>query len=173
MHQNIAIITFIASANALTLESKLQAGFIDLGGLGDDILGLGDDILGMGEDIIVGGINYGTTVGTNLLNSGLALGDYVVSGDVLEDVEYVFSADFGEDLLDVGDAIVTGDLFVDGYEWATDGDSWGALGKVALATGYSLATGDVEQAWNIATNVNLYDPDYPEKEMKKAYKKYE
>ena len=172
MHQNIAIITFIASANALTLESKLQAGFIDLGGLGDDILGLGDDILGLGEDIIVGGINYGTTFGTNMLDSGLALGDYIVSGDVLEDVEYVFSADFGEDLLDVGDAIVTGDLFVDGYEWAKDERSWGALGKVTLATGYSLAIGDVEQAWNIATNVNLYDPDYPEKEMKKAYKKY-
>ena len=168
MHHNIAIITFIASANALMLESKLQAEFIDLGPidlgeLGDDILGLGGDVLNTGKDIVVGGIDYGTMVGGNLLNSGLAGIDYVVSGDVIEDIEYVFSADFGEDLLNVGDSLVTGELFVDGYEWASNGDSWGALGKVGLATGYSLMTGDVEQAWNIATNFDLYDPNYPEK----------
>ena len=158
MHHNIAIITFIASANALMLESKLQANNVF-----GDVLGVGNDVLNTGIDILEGGIDYGTMVGGNLLESGKAGVDYIVSGDVLEDVEYVFSADFGEDLLNAGDYLVTGDLFVDGYEWASNGESWGALGKVTLATGYSLMTGDVEQAWNIATNLDLYDPDYPEK----------
>lgn len=158
MHHNIAIITFIASANALMLESKLQANDF----LGD-VLGAGEDLLNTGIDLVETGIDYGTMVGGNLLESGKAGVDYFVSGDVLDDVEYVFSADFGEDLLDAGDYLVTGDLFVDGYEWASNGESWGALGRYTLATGYSLMTGDVEQAWNIATNFNLLDPDYPEK----------
>ena len=179
MHHNIAIITFIASANALMLESKLQAEYFDLGDLGDgllgygeDLLGYGGDLLGLGGDVLEIGIDYGTKVGGNLLGSAQSGLDYVVSGDVLDDIEYVFSADFGEDLLNLGDSLVTGELFVDGYEWASNGESWGALGKVTLATGLSLMTGDVEQAWNIATNWDLYDPNYPEKKMREAYENY-
>ena len=53
MHHNIAIITFIASANALMLESKLEAKF--LGKIPD----IGKDILEGGEDFIEDPIKTG------------------------------------------------------------------------------------------------------------------
>ena len=60
-------------------------------------------------------IGFGLDATENLVNSGLALGDYIISDDgLIEDLEYVFSADFGEELLKVGEAIITGELFIDG-----------------------------------------------------------
>ena len=53
MHHNIVIITFIASANALMLESKLEAKF--LGKIPD----IGKDILEGGEDFIEDPIGAG------------------------------------------------------------------------------------------------------------------
>ena len=55
-----------------------------------------------------------------------------------------------------------------------DGDNWAALLKVGLSTGQSLVTGDVEQAWNTATNWELYDGDHwdPETRSQAAYEEY-
>ena len=54
MHHNIAIITLIASANALMLESKLEAKF-----LGVKIPDIGKEILEGGEDFIEDPIKTG------------------------------------------------------------------------------------------------------------------
>ena len=168
MNFNKAIITFIASANAIKIQSQSQD-------VWSDMLDFGGDVLEFGWDATTTVIGFGLDTTENLVNSGLAVGEYIISDDgLIEDLEYVFSADFGEDLLNVGDAIITGELFVDGYNWMADGDNWAALLKVGLGTGMSLVTGDVEQAWNTATNWDLYDGDTwdPETHYREAYEKY-
>ena len=168
MNFNKAIITFIASANAIKIQSQSQD-------VWSDMLDFGGDVLEFGWDATTTVIGFGLDTTENLVNSGLAVGEYIISDDgLIEDLEYVFSADFGEDLLNVGDAIITGELFVDGYNWMADGDNWAALLKVGLGTGMSLVTGDVEQAWNTATNWDLYDGDTwdPETHYRNAYEDY-
>jgi len=120
-------------------------------------------------------IGFGVDATENLVDSVNAFTDYIISDDgLIEDLEYVFSPAFGEELLKVGDAIITGELFIDGFNWMSDGDNWAALLKVGLGFGHSLAHGDVEQAWNTATNWEMYDGDYwdPETHYKEAYEEY-
>ena len=134
MNFNKAIITFVASANAIKIQSKVQSQDV-----WSDMLDFGGDVLEFGWDATTTVIGFGLDTTANMVNSGLAVGEYIISDDgLIEDLEYVFSADFGEDLLDVGDAIITGQLFVDGYNWMADGDNWEALLKVGLGTGMSL-----------------------------------
>ena len=79
-------------------------------------------------------------------------------------------------MLSAGESLVTGEVFVDAWDWMSEdgGENWLALGKVALGTGASIAKGDLEQAWNIITNEDLYDEDYydPETHYRKAYDEY-
>ena len=192
MNYNKAIITFIASASAIKIQSQAQSedfwsdladGFEnawdDVQDWGEnaweDVQDWGEDVIEKTWDVTTKVIGFGLDVTENLVDSWLAFGDYIISDDgLIEDLEYVFSADFGKDLLEVGDAIITGELFIDGYNWMADGDNWAALLNVGLSTGKSLVTGELEEAWNTATNWELYDGDHwdPETRYKEAYEEY-
>ena len=140
MHYNTAIITFVVGANALKLNSRLEA----------------EDFWSDALDFIV---DTGNTIGEGIIDAG----EYIGSADGLsQDLETfgktITSADFWEqDMKNVGEFIISGDLFVDGYNWMADESNWEALGKVMLGTGMSLITGDFEQAFKISTNWDLYE----------------
>ena len=121
MNYNTAIIAFIASASATKIKSQADAEFvysIDWSAVGDGIVDgfvdLGEGIVDLGETIGEGIVDLGQdigeglseaavdvgehllTFGDNLLDSGEALGSYIISGDGLTyDVQYIFSKDFG------------------------------------------------------------------------------
>ena len=154
------IIAIVATANAIKLDTEAE--FIP--GVGDIPI-LGD---------IVGGIG---NFGENLWNSATGIWDYTTSGDGLtSDLKYVFSKDFGNDLLSVGDSIITGEVFEEAWDWMSEdgGENWLALGKVALATGMAVGQGDILGAWDTVTNECLYDEDCydPETHYRKAYEDY-
>lgn len=151
MNFNKSIISFLASANALKLQSKLDTefflidigedfvnGIIDVGegiyDLGDsivtgDIDGVGDSLLDITEAIVTTPVDMTSSAVTGIYNNvdglvdlGREVGDYFISPDgFVYDLEYIFSEDFGQDLLDAGEYVFTGELFVDGYDWASNG----------------------------------------------------
>ena len=117
------IIAYLATANAIKLDTA-------------NAIKLDNEAEFIGD--IVGGIG---NFGENLWNSATGVFDYVVSGDGLtSDLSYVFSKDFGNDLLSVGDSIITGEVFKEAWDWMSEdgGENWLALGKVALGTGMSI-----------------------------------
>ena len=118
------IIAIVATANAIKIDTEAEL----IPGISIPVV---DDIFG-----------HIGNVGTNLYNSAAGVWDYVSSGDGLtSDLEYIFSKDFGEDLLSVGESIVTGEVFADAWDWMSEdgGENWLALSKVALGTTMSLA----------------------------------
>ena len=88
----------------------------------------------------------------NFADSTVALGEYLFSLDGLaSDTEYIFTKDFGNDLLDAGQYVFDGDyLLKDTWTWMTEnqGQNWVAFGKNTLNTGYDLIKLDFEGAWN-------------------------
>ena len=149
MHYNTAIITFVVGTNAIKIQSQLQTeDFVDeLENIGK---GIADAAETVGE--------FTLDVFSNIGKSTLALTDYIGSPDGFAgDFGYLFTDDFGQDLLNTAESIFTGDLFVDGYNWMADGDNWDALGKVAAASWMNVLTGDYESAWNLSTDWDLYE----------------
>lgn len=159
MYSKTTIVAIVATANAIKIKSEGIIPGVEIPVLDDMIGGIGN-------------------FGKNIWDSTTALYDYVASADGLSsDVTYLFSKDFADDVYSVTkDSIVTGEVFADAWDWVTEdgGENWLALGKVALGTGASIAKGDLEQAWNIITNEDLYDEDYydPETHYRKAYDEY-
>ena len=142
MHYNTAIIAFAACASAVQIQSKLQAedivdNFIELGEniyeFGEVAIegfeNLGEDIADFGEDAFYFSANFLGNMG----KSTVALGDYLISSDgLIEDIELTFTDEVGAKFEDFGEDIISGDLFVEGYNWMSDGSNWESLGKGAL-----------------------------------------
>ena len=139
MHYNTAIITFVVGANALKLNSRLEA----------------EDFWSDALDFIV---DTGNTIGEGIIDAG----EYIGSADGLsQDLETfgktITSADFWEqDVQNAVEDLFLVDEFEDAFNWMADGSNWEALGKVMLGTGVSLINGDFDQAANIITNWDLY-----------------
>lgn len=189
MNFNKSIISFLASANALMLESKLNTEFfiIDIGeDLVNGIVDVGEGIYDLGDSIVTGDINgvgdslldiTGAIVTTpmdmassavtgiynraeGLIDLGEDITDYFVSPDgFIYDVQYIFSEDFGQDLLNVGEHVFTGDLFVDGYDWASNGSNWLLLGSTLVGTTGDVLSGDYTGAVDRVTDPANWDVD--------------
>ena len=191
-----SIFSFLASANAIDLQSQTgtELGFDpwgildgvgtvvgggvdtvesivtgDLGGVGDGLLTVGGGAL----DIAVGGLEGIYSVGAGALDLGVAGVDYVVSGDLIYDINYIFSADFGEDLLSAGEFVFTGDLFIEGYDWASDGGNWALTASSMLGVAGDIVTGDWTGALDTITDPGSYDVSIrTDQEIRKAYDDY-
>ena len=189
MNFNKSIISFLASANALMLESKLNTeffiidigedlvnGIVDVGegiyDLGDsivtgDIVGVGDSLLDITGAIVTTPIDMASSAVTGIYNSadglidlGEDITDYFVSPDgFIYDVQYIFSEDFGQDLLNIGEYVFTGDLFVDGYDWASNGSNWLLLGSTLVSTTGDVLIGDYTGAVDRVTDPANWDVD--------------
>ena len=106
-------------------------------------------------------------IGDFALDVGEDIGDYVISADgLVYDLKYIFSEDFGQDLLNVGEYVFTGDLFVDGWDWMSEGSNWLALTNTLASTGTAVLKGNFGQAINIVTDLENYDG---EAQMEAAY----
>ena len=194
MNFNKSIITFLASANALKLQSKLSTenvvfdlgtdlynGFTDFGKHGVDLVGdlvtgdidgVGDNLLGMGGALVSTPYDMTKSALTGvydsadgLLELGRAAGEYVDSPDGLfYDVKYIFSEDFGKDLLNAGEYAFTGDLFVDGYDWATNGNNWILTASTLVGTTGDIMSGDYTGAIDRVTDPSNYSVDIKTRE---------
>ena len=189
MNFNKSIISFLASANALKLQSKLNTeffvldmgedlvnGMVDLGegiyDLGDsivtgDIDGVGDSLLDIGGAIVMTPIDMTESAVTGIYNNveglielGVDITDYFVSPDgFVYDVGYIFSEDFGQDLLDAGEYVFTGELFVDGYDWASNGSNWLLMSNTLVGTAGDILSGDYTGAVDRFTDPANWDVD--------------
>jgi len=125
MHYNTAIIAFAACASAVQIQSKLQAEDIV-----DNIIELGENIYEFGEVAIVGFENLGEDI-ADFGEDALDFADdffYTVG----ESTAYIFSKEFGEDLLWLGEEIFLDDFFVDGFDFLSDASNWESFGNAAL-----------------------------------------
>lgn len=197
-----SIFAFLASANALDLQSQTQTQtdaeleFLDFGSIvsgfesiGTGLYGIGEstiqgDIEGVGEglldvttgtfDLVMAPVHGVINLGEGIVDLGEAGVDYIVSGDLVYDLNYIFSADFGNDLLGAGEYIFTGELFVDGWDWASDGNNWLLAGSTLLGTAGDVAEGDFTGAIDRATDPANYDVGIrTEEELRAAYADYE
>ena len=136
--------------------------FSDIGSdIGSSVTNLGTGLLGSG---LVTGV---VSLGEDLIDVGEDIGDYVVSADgLIYDLAYIFSEDFGQDLLNVGEYVFTGELFVDGWDWMSEGSNWLALTNTLADTGSAVIQGNFGQAINIVTDLENYDG---EAQMEAAY----
>ena len=147
MHYTKSIIAVIASANAIKLGLEANS---------QNIL---DDTWNTLAYIGWEGIDYVEKVGKNIGNSAVSLGYYIGKSDgLIDDIAYVGTADFGNDLLDIGESFFTGETFVGSWNWMSEnqGQNWRAFGETTLNTSLDLLNGDIEGAWNRITNKDSY-----------------
>ena len=77
----------------------------------------------------------------NIGKSFLSAGNYILQPyGIYDDVAYVFSKDFGQDLYDIGKSIGNGDIFAESWNWMSEdrGMNWVAFGKTSLNTGLEI-----------------------------------